>query len=295
MHAILRPAWAYECASGPKSNPARYQTILRGDGWRILTPAILDAHRWGVREFVFHLPHGRDTDAMDFDALIRAGERGRDAQRLAESFDNYVEAILGALDEAVVTVYLGTLLCDSMEELLAKSPVAWTDRVHTVLDRFLHNDRVNIAIDMSSGLERSGHPGYGVLRMIESIKRAQGRRLYIEGVPVPSVEPASSWTLGQHAICQEPNWTTAVVDRGEDWSRIGGEITRWFSGHFKRTPKRPRANSFDDDPMRFLADVASKGHRLMTTHQALFDTFGAKNFNHFQQIATDAAAKETGP
>lgn len=295
-HDIEPPIWIYECSSGPATNPGCYQTILIRDGWRVLTPHIKRYFDWvgsptGRGAVVgFHLPFGHTPGEMDFDAGLYStvGAWGSAARRLASTFPRYMRAILDAYTDCRILVYLGGLVaCESMNRVLVEDGCdAWQDRVDAILDPLLATDRVDLAIDNTSGLDVRGHIGMYAVRKIEEA----GVRLYVEGVPTP--RPGKRVMLARDCICTEPNWTRAIIDTSDksvDARLLTGRVVRWFNGHFY-TPDGAayRHNAFGDDPVLMVGDVTRRGHRLASDMGGLVDHIGAKDFGDYRRIATAA-------
>jgi hypothetical protein len=308
---VKPPVWYYECSSGRPENEGRYQSLLLSRGWGVLTPRIRSYAKWmGTKNgaqcrFGFHLAESKKRHGtMDIDAglLARAGERGPRARILALGFPKYAASLLRAYDEARVLVYLGSLLCDSMEAVLDVAGLnAWFERVIQCLSPYLElakqTGRVDLALDMSSGLDTRDHPGLIVLAWLESELARFGCELYVEGVPSPQGHRAGERArmFARNWICQEPNWTHAVTLNPAPAIQpelLTGEGIRWWSGHWKNDPASTRlSNAFGDDPIRLLGDVTSRGHRLACDERALEGILGVKNFEAFAQLARDAAEK----
>jgi hypothetical protein len=308
---IKPPMWYYECSSGRIENEGRYQDGILRRGWGFLTPSLTEFVGWMGKpdgdgcEATFHLAQTKIAlGTMDIDAIIAAagGERGMVARARALAFEKYLAHVLRRWPKMTATVYLGSILCESMESYLKEHGLnAWFERIRSILDPFLAMDRVNIAIDMSSGLDtrmyqgKPGHPGLLVLAWLEAQLAARGRTLYVEGVPTP--RPGRGRMLARDYMATVRNWTAAITDNPDhtiDANLLTGGGVRILTGWKNDPTKAQRHNAFDDDPLELFRDMVREGHRPACDARWLREDLGARNWDEYQRMARAALGDVKG-
>jgi hypothetical protein len=313
------PMFVYECSSGPAENEGRYQTILLKDFWPALTPMIERYIKWmGDRKgknatLMFHLFGSKiSVGTMDWDAWLtattndlsaetakhrpfRAG-RGKQAAQLAGSFHIYLRWLLQRFSEARVNLYMGSLLCESMEyELREYGAAAWWVRAEDTIAPYLRiaelTGRVDFTIDASSGLDQGNHIAYGFLKWLESELARYGCKLYVEGVPSPQTRNLleRAEMFARNWIARGDNWADAVTTntaRDIVPQALTGEGVRWPAG-LRKKPTR-------DELLDLLADVTRCGHRLAGDARFFEEDLGAANLTEYQAMAVKATTAVKG-